>query len=204
MDIVLNPFNNPNLPLIPTPGFVDYFNRPQANTLGVADSGQPWHIINPGTTSSTWGTTGNGTAGMLNSTTQHHLAVLDGETINGTLTAQLDSLDTDAPNRRVGLALSVASDDHYIGIAPTSASDHRIRVSQNSGSGAIPMDGYGPELQPGDELSATLNGLNVTVQVNGETVLDVQVHEEPTSSRHGLYAFYQAQGTWEHITFNPA
>src|SRR5699024_6868417 len=94
VDIVLNTvFNNPNLPIIPVPGFSDGFNRPVADSLGETDTGKPWVVIDSGSTTSTWGTYGNGTAGMKSASSAYHLAVANALTSDGVLRAKVSSFD---------------------------------------------------------------------------------------------------------------
>src|SRR5699024_9211223 len=117
MDIVLPiSFNNPNLPIVQRPGFRDDFNRTAADVLGTTTDGKPWTVYDYGSTSSVWGTYGDGTAGMKSASSARHLAVVDALTPDGTLTATFRT--TDEAARRPGLTIRATDANNYIQIAP--------------------------------------------------------------------------------------
>lgn len=202
MDIILNTrFNNPNLPVVPRNGFVDDFNRGSANNLGETVDGKQWTTLNPGTTTSVWGTHGDGTAGMKSSTAGHHIAAVDALTANWTLTAQLSSFDENAPTRRFGLAVRVLDVNNYVMIAPISHNGHSMRIAYSVDGSLQLTDDRGPHLAPGDTVSATMLGDMITAYVNGTQFATATVPELSHGTHHGLYSFYESVSAWDHIEF---
>ena len=200
MDIVLNTnFNNPNLPVVAIPGIVDSFNRPAADILGVTEDSKTWEILNSGTTSSVWGTYGDGTAGMKDSSSQYHLAVADALSSNGTLTAVLETVD--GSTRRPGLAVRVVDNDNWINIAPISNTDNRVRVTTRVAGISTSDATIGPVMEAGDTLTVVLDGPSITVMVNGVQVITASDPNHINATKHGLYAFTGAIGTWDSIEF---
>lgn len=203
MDIVLpTRFDNPNLPIVQRPGFLDAFDRPAADTLGTTDDGKAWVTHDYGTTSSTWGTYGDGTGGMKSSSSGRHLAVVDALTADGTLTATFRTSDETA--RRPGLTLRARDADNYIQVAPIGATDHRMRILKMIDGTASNLSDLGPFLLDGTEVAATCVGTTITVAVDGVDALSWDVPELSTVTTHGMYAFRGAVGAWEGIEFTPA
>lgn len=203
MDIILNTkFNNPNLPVATLPGFTDSFDRAAADTLGMTDDRKPWHVIDSGSSTSTWGTYGDGTAGMKDSSSKFHAAVADGLAANGTLTATLATYE--AATRRPGLAIRATDSNNMIYIAQASASAHALRLANRVGGQTTTLPESGPELVAGDTLKVEFNGPTITVRVNGTTAFTVNIADNLSATSHGLYAFTGALGAWESIEFTPA
>lgn len=203
MDIILNTvFNNPNLPIIPVPGFSDGFNRPVADTLGETDTGKPWVLFDSGTTSSIWGTYGDGTAGMKSASSAYHLAVANALTPNGSLVAKLSTYD--AAQRRPGLVIRAKDKDNFISIAPASATVHEMRLAKRVAGVTTTLTGSGPAIAAGDTVTITANGPTVTVSVNGVQALTADIPELADATLHGMYAFTGAIGAWDSIEFVPA
>lgn len=203
MDIVLNTkFDNPRLPLIPLQGFRDDFDRGASDSLGSTSDGKPWTIYDSGSSTSTWGTYGDGTAGMKDSSSQYHLAVADGLASDGTLTAEISTVNE--AERRPGLALRCVDSDNFIYLAQASSSNHTLRIAKRIAGDTTTLSEVGPALQAGDKLIVTLDGPRVIVNVNGEEAMSVLIPEHANATQHGLYAFSGAVGTWESIAFNPA
>jgi len=204
VDIILNTsFNNPNLPVMPLPGFFDDFDRDEADVLGQTVDGKLWKIFNPGTTSSVWGTYGDGTGGMKSSTVQHHIAAVDALTANGTLTAHLASFDETAPTRRFGLAVRVLDANNYVVIAPISHTGQSMRIAYSINGSLQLTDDRGPDLAPGDTVSATMLGDTITASVNGTQFATATIPELSHGTQHGLYSFYESVSAWDMIEFTP-
>lgn len=204
MDIILNTsFNNPNLPVIPLPGFFDDFDRDEADVLGETVDGKRWEIFNPGTTSSVWGTHGDGTGGMKSSTAQHHIAAVDALTANGTLTATLSDASGVTSNR-YGLALRVLDASNYISVARGSSALSESTVISFTENGEVTiLSPRLPPLSPGDTIRATLLDATISVQIN-----DGQIHTGtlPTNTQwrgHGFFALQGATAKWDMIEFTP-
>lgn len=203
MDIVLNTvFNNPNLPLVPVPGFSDTFNRATADTLGSTPGGKPWILFDSGTTSSTWGTYGNGTAGMKTSSSAYHLAVANALTPNGSLVAKLGTYD--AAQRRPGLVIRAKDKDNFISIAPASSTVHEMRLAKRVAGVTTTLTGGGPALVAGDTVTVVANGSTITLSVNGVQALTASIPELVDATMHGMYAFTGAIGAWDSVEFIPA
>ena len=203
MDIVLPiSFNNPNLPVVQRPGFRDDFNRPSANVLGTTTDGKPWTVHDYGSTTSVWGTYGDGTAGMKSASSARHVAVVDALTPDGTLTATFRTTDESA--RRPGLTLRAADADNYIQIAPIGATDHRMRILKMVDGTASNSPDLGPLLNNGTQISATCVGTTITVAVDGVDALTWDIPEFTNVTTHGMYAFSGAVGAWDGIEFTPA
>lgn len=203
MDIVLPVrFNNPNLPIVQRPGFRDNFDRPAADVLGTTVDGKPWTIFDYGSTSSVWGTYGDGTAGMKSASSARHAAVADALTPNGTLTAKFRTEDEAA--RRPGLTVRALDADNYVQIAPIGATDHRLRILKMVDGTASNSPDFGPLLNDGTQIAVTCVGTTITVAVDGVDVLTWIIPELADVTTHGMYAFSGAVGAWENIEFVPA
>lgn len=203
MDIVLPvSFNNPRLPVVQRPGFRDDFDRPSANVLGTTTDGKPWTVHDYGSTTSVWGTYGDGTAGMKSASSARHLVVADALTPDGTLTATFRTTDESA--RRPGLTLRATDADNYIQIAPIGATDHRMRILKMVDGTASNLSDLGPELLDGTVVSATCVGSTITVSIDGALALSWTVPELADVTTHCMYAFAGAVGAWDGIEFVPA
>lgn len=202
MDIVLPlSFNNPNLPVVQRPGFRDDFDRPAADVLGTTTDGKLWTVLDSGSSSSVWGTFGDGTAGMKSSSSQYHLALADALTPDGTLTAVVG--DIGATSRRWGLTVRAQGEGDYIYIAPI-GTNPELRMAKQVGGNTTPTSTIGPVLSTGDTVTVALAGPSIIVSVNGASVISDSIPEFTGVTTHGMYAFSGAEGSWRSIEFTPA
>lgn len=203
MDIVLNAvFNNPRLPIVPVPGFLDDFNRPAADTLGTTVDGKPWVVHDYGNSPSVWGTFGNGRAGMKEAIAQRHFAVVDALVPDGTLTARVGSIDT--TDRRTGIALRYVDLDNYLVLLAGTPLYTRLTLEMRlAGSYTVLARNDDVALAAGDTITVTLNGPTIRVDVNGTERINAQVPDLTTATRHGLYGFATTRSTWDSIEFTP-
>lgn len=194
-------FNNPRLPRLP--GFSDSFDRPAANTLGSTDNGLPWQIIDYPGTSSVWGTTGNGTAGMKSSPSSTHAAVVNAGAANGVLSARLASFDPDLTGNRFGLALRTQDMDNCILLQTTLPNAPGWRLSRYVNGTAVGLSQSATPIAPGDEIEVILDGASITVFSNGAQILADEVSELATVTTHGMFAFSTSDAEWDSIEFTP-
>lgn len=204
MDIILKPFNNPNLPVVALPGFFDDFNRDSADVLGSTVDGKDWAVFDPGTTSSVWGTYGDGTGGMKSSTSRHHIACVDALSSDGTLSATLAGAG-DVSSDRYGLALRVVDAENYISIAGGSGGlSGSTVISVSTGGSVTILNSRLPKLVEGDTIRATVQGNRISVQINdGETYSDT-LPTDTSGTSHGFFSFQGATAKWDMIEFTPA
>ena len=204
MDIILKPFNNPNLPIITLPGFFDDFNRDSADVLGSTVDGKDWKVFDPGTTSSVWGTYGDGTGGMKSSTSRHHIACVDALTPDGTLSATLADV-SGVSSDRYGLALRVVDAGNYISIARGSGSLSELTVISVSTGGNVTILGSRlPALAEGDTIRATVQGNRISVQINDGETYSETLPTDMSGTSHGFFSFQGATAKWDMIEFTPA
>ena len=202
MDIILKPFNNPNLPITTFPGFVDTFDRPQAETLGTTDDEKSWRTFSvEGNAPGVWGTTGNGTATMITSGSRHHMAVVDGLASDGTLKTRFSHIDG---NRRAGLAIRVLDEENFIAIAPADPVNRGVRIFKRVNDKQSLVTSSGPDLAVGDELEVRFSGPSISVFLNGTALFSDNVPELQDVTAHGFYAFASAVAEWDEIKFTPA
>lgn len=197
MDIVLNTiFNNPNLPIIPVPGFHDNFNRAASSTLGTTDDGKEWNFFGfvP------WKITANGTATGLGSG-QH--AAVDALTADGTLSVKVAKAATAAADKRAGLLFRMTDRDNYYYLCPNTSGVLTLygRVGaaltvNKSFAGVIPITG--------DTLAVVLSGAQVVIKVNGATVGTETLPELVAATLHGLYSNASSDAEWDSVEFIPA
>lgn len=202
MDIVLNTyFNNPKLPVVPLPGFVDDFNRPAADTLGETLDGKAWSLHSYSNSHAVWGTYGDGTAGMKSSGPYFHLAVADALVANGTLRATVSAIDETAENNRAGLAVRATDANNYISIAAIDPTNDRLAIQKRIDGSVSNVATAEQSLAPGDQLAVNLRGSSVEVILNGATILSAAIPEFTDVSNHGFYAFTGSAITWDHVEF---
>lgn len=203
MDIVLpTRFNNPNLPIVQRPGFRDDFDRPAADVLGTTTDGKPWVIHDRGSSTSVWGTYGDGTAGMKDASSSWHIAAADAMTADGTLTAVVATRATSGFH--AGLTVRTIDPDNHIQIVPSGTSDPSILLRSVTGGSATTVGQPGPALVEGDTVDVTCSGTHITVAVNGVVAISGTIPDHASATQHGMYAFVGAVGTWENIEFTPA
>lgn len=201
MDIVLNTyFNNPKLPVVQLPGFVDSFNRADGPFESTTD-GKPWESIT--SSSLVWGVTDNRGGLIEGSGNNYGLAVVDALATDGTLTAVLDSVDPS--DLRTGLAVHVQDDSNYtsilLGVGTTSPG---IRIQSRINGSATTNDSDSNPIEHGDTITVITSGPSVVVEVNGTQRLAADVPELAGNTRHGFYSYGSARAYWDSISFTPA
>lgn len=192
MRIVMNTrYHNPNLPVIPLPGFSDNFNRPAANTLGATSAeGRVWRYSH-----TPWVITENDTATNVGGGTAH----VDALTPNGMLSATLATPQHE--ELRCGLALRVQDAENFIYAVLSSTGAPTIYSRVNESNTNL---GSGPTvtLAPGDVFSAILDGPEITVLINSEVIVSATTELFQTETRHGLFAWNsKADAEWDAIEF---
>lgn len=203
MDIVLNTvFNNPNLPAIPVPGIYDDFERPAADVLGKTREGKAWLIHDYGTTSSVWGTNGDGTASMKSSSSGYHAATVDSLVADGTLTGEVGAIT--AGVRYGGLMLRYQDMDNFIYVGETSSTDQRISILHRTAGtqGNLAVSQHVPVTA--DAISIDTLGPAIIVRVNGAQILSIASDKFVGKTRRGLYAFTGTNASWKKLEFTPA
>lgn len=192
MDIVLNTnFNNPNLPKVLIPGFIDSFNRPAASTLGVTDDGKTWEY-----SSNPWSitATGRATKGDAGAVTW-----VDGFASDGELSAVFAAVGTDQRN---GLLLRRKDSDNYIYVCPNTSGALTLYVRIDNAT-SLSRIITGETLNVGDTLSVVMDGPTITVKRNGAVLLTETVNDLADQTCHGFFG--TATGAeWDSIEFVPA
>lgn len=197
MDIVLNTiFNNPNLPVIPVPGFHDNFNRAASSTLGTTDDGKewnffgfvPWKVVSPGHAA------GFGTS--------LHAAV-DGLTPNGTLTTVVGKAATESADKRAGLVFRMLDRDNYLYLCPNTTNTLTL-YGRVGGSLTVNQSISGETLTTGDTLAVAMDGPSITILRNGIAVHTATISDLTSATLHGFYGNISSDAEWDSIEFIPA
>ena len=187
MDIILNTkFDNPQLPVVLRPGFIDSFER-GAGTLIQTDDRKPWE--QRGTA---WGTTGDGAA--MGSAE----VFADALSADGTLTVKLRKADVGG-DKRGGVAFRVVDRDNYIRVCPNTSGNLTLYVYEdNSVAESASTEST---LADGDVLSVSGNGTSIVVQLNGSTVLSHETERHRNATKHGLFSWSSNNTEFEHVSF---
>ena len=187
MDIILNTtFDNPQLPVVLRPGFIDSFDR-GAGTLIQTDDRKAWEQLG-----TAWGTTGDGAAMGSAEVFANALSA------DGTLTAKLRTADTGG-DMRGGIAFRVVDRSNYIRVCPSTAGKLTLYVIENGSSvGTASTDSV---LADGDVLEVSGNGASIVVQVNGSTVLSYETERHRNATKHGLYSWSTNNTEFEYVSF---
>ena len=201
MRIRLPSFNNPNLPMVPRRGFIDLFDRAESDDIGRTNNNIPWEI-HTRDGYSIWGTTGRGTARLVESYGQNNHLVAEGGSTDGTLTTTFELVDRTNTNRG-GLTMCFDELNSYIGISAFQLDDDRLRVVESRSDGAYSVGDRGPSLNSGDKLTAVKSGRELTVLVNDIVVMEHTLTQDFPGTKHGLYG--HKGGTNEHsrVEFTP-
>lgn len=187
MDIILNTkFNNPQLPVVLRPGFVDSFDR-GAGTLGQTDDRKTWE--QRGTA---WVTTGDGAAMGSAEVFANALSA------DGTLTAKLRKVDANG-DKRGGVAFRVVDRDNYIRVCPSTSGNLTLYVYEDNS--VVESASTESTLADGDVLAVSGNGASIVVQVNGSTVLVYETERHRTATKHGLFSWSANNTEFEHVSF---
>lgn len=204
MDIVLNAtFNNPSLPVIVRPGFTDSFDREASDTLGTTDDGKAWSPVDLGSNPSVWGPNGDGTASLKTASSTWQLARVDGLSSDGTLTGVLGTF---TGTRWGGLAFRIQDAENHIRVAESSGSSSGIALQHrnNGNTDTLGSSARGVEAKDGDAISVQFAGDQISVFLNGVSIIEATLAELVDVPYHGLYSHLSADTSWESISFAPA
>lgn len=191
MDIILDTtFNNPRLPVVERPGFVDDFHRAAGQGLGTTVDGKTWEA-----NGSMWSITETGRATRVSGADS---VFVDALASDGTLTAVLSK--TDDENRNGGVIFRRIDDDNYLyyrghnngGSALYSRVDGATDLSQITGD--VP-------LEDGDIIEVTMTGPDIVIRKNGTQVTAVTYEPLMNATQHGLIATTSAKHEWDSIEF---
>lgn len=205
MDIVLNTnFNNPNLPIVPVPGFYDDFTSGGGGyeTLGVTHDNKPWDYMG----GLGWFQRADGTAtgaGLLDGVNRSSLAVVNGVHSDGTLVAKIALESTS--DLRYGIALRVTDSRNYLHVSQSSnAAWLRIyKVVDNQSTVVAQVSDQ--TLATGDILQARFSGPQINVLLNNTLVLSGLSDHNMNATHHGFFNWstgeYIANPRWDWIRF---
>lgn len=187
MDIILNTkFDNPQLPVVLRPGFIDSFER-GAGTLIQTDDRKPWEQLG-----TAWGTTGDGAAMGSSEVFANALSA------DGTLTVKLRTADTTG-DKRGGVAFRGVDRYNYIRICPNTSGKLTLYVFEDNS--IVESASTESTLADGDVLAVSGNGAYIVVQVNGSTVLSYETERHRTATKHGLFSWSSNNTEFEHVSF---
>lgn len=198
-----NRFNNPKLPSIASPGFLDVFSRPAANTPGATSrEGRDWMAFtNSATVPMVWATTGNGELEFKEGAGRNIL-VADAMASSGVLRA---TVTLTKPSGNVGLAFRVRDLDNMYYLAQiTEGGGLRVQKRVGGVETSRSSSSYVPKTT-GEVYQVTLAGAAISVAVNGATIM---TFDDPTfqdEEVHGLFAARAAMPTrFSQVSFTPA
>lgn len=196
MDIILNTtFNNPNLPVVPIPGFTDSFDRPAAASLGTTDDGKEWSHFG----ATPWNITSDGHAIGLQAAP---VAVVDSLATDGTLTARVGKAPSAGADQRGGIVLRALDDRSYIFVSNHNTGNSLNLYVRDDGTSVISQM-VGPPLATGDIISVTLSGEQLSIAVNGDTLYSETFTQYVGETRHGMYSHSACDMEWDWIEFTP-
>lgn len=167
-------FNNPDLPVLPTYGFEDTFNRADSATLG-----SDWHI-EAGSGTPNVGIAGNAAFIARSGTLGPIFASRESNLSNPTVETRVTALDGGSS----GLALRAESITNYIRFN-ISGTVYRLEKVVDNVTTSVWVSGSGA--QTGDVIKAVLNGPSITLYANGALLTTQTIPELVGNTRHGLY-----------------
>lgn len=189
MDIILNTtFDNPRLPILQRPGFIDSFER-DAGTLVNTEDGKTWEQVG-----SAWGTTGDGAVKGSGE------VLADAMSADGTLTVKLRKVDVDGDNRG-GIAFRAIDRNNYIRISHNTSSSPTLMFYVIENASAAKTESTGVTLADGDVIAVSGQGSTIVIQVNGSTVFTYDTTDYLTATKHGLYSHSSNNNEYESIEF---
>ena len=202
MDIILNTyFNNSLLPKAQQPGFFDNFDRPVSDTAMLSmtsGEGRAWRYDSTGI-APVWRCDSLGRA-VNRSGDLRNFAWLDGLATNGKLkvtAAALGSSRGGGPVFRYQDALN-----HLFAVQGTASGPLRIYKRVNGSSTMIAESTYVPV--DGDVYEVELNGQNIILRVNGNTITTATESAFLGETRMGLYGSSSSFSmAWDDIRFTP-
>lgn len=202
MDIILDADTiNPAIPSVAVDGFVDTFNRPNG-PLGVTADGLPWVVFEQTAGGTTAVVSAQGAT--VSSTTGRVTAVIDSGLLDGTLTAVLRSgITGSAANICGGLAFRMhgASTGNVLWVM----GDGTLRFQTLVSGTATTVNSSAGVYVAGRVITITMNAANVTVRVDGVTVITTTstVGYSTPSPRHGIMGHTTtAPAIWEGVSFD--
>lgn len=197
MDIVMNTTYNSSLfPRVPQPGFSDDFGRAIGPLGFTSGEGRAWEFYSNGVAPD-WRVTSVGTGSLITGASIN-LAVVDALTGNGTLTVTASSLGS---NRRGGVVLRAQDWDNNVFLFQSAAGTGLTLYKRVAGvATSIATSTYIPA--NGDIYDVVLFNANITVKVNGATIITATDSTFQGETRHGLYGTSDAllMG-WDNISF---
>lgn len=200
--VIPGTFTTPGLPTLGILGFRDTFTRPEANTLGSTEGMpvRPWTRFSTSSGTSTWGTTGNGTAKALTTGAGGHYAVVDAGTMDGTLTVVLGPTVVG----RAGIALRSVSGAEYMNLEWTAPSSPLPKLFERANGVSTTIGQSSISVAPGMVFAITLAGDTITVTQDGVTTITATSVGAAEGTLFGMFSF-AADGTeWASLEFTPA
>lgn len=206
MDIILNTaFNNPTLPVIPVPGFYDDFTGGGGGyeTLGVTHEGKPWDYMGGIGWFQRDDNTATG-AGLVQEVNRSELAVVDGVSSHGVLTAKI--FQESIQDYRYGLAIRVRDNQNFIWIAQNSTADAINIYERVDNQNTVIARATGSTLNAGDVLEARFQEDFIEVRLNSTTIMTAVSAFNITATRHGFFNWSSlttgiANPRWDWIRF---
>lgn len=204
-DIVLDTvFNNPLLPKVQIPGFLDDFTRPDSLTLGATSrEGRPWQTI---TTSQTpvRGTI-SGNKAVCGSGANATPEIVDGMASDGIITVTHSVVGT----RQTGVVFRLIDKDNYCRISARASSTNFHWILHKVVNGSVIQVALSTTIESADgqNVSIEMNGTQITVLINGVAPFPTQtIPEMVDATKHGYYwgASVSGGAAWDLIHFEAA
>lgn len=200
MDIILNTyFNNSLLPRVQQPGFFDNFDRPVSDItkLGATSGeGRVWRYESTGITA-VWRCDSLGRA-VNRSGDLRNFAWLDGFATNGKLKVTAAALGS---TRKGGPVFRYQDPfNHLFAVQATAGAPISLYKRVAGTSYVLATSSYVPV--DGDVYEVELNGQNITLRVNGNTVVTATESAFLGETRMGLYGSSDSFSmAWDDIRF---
>ncbi|GAA2230314.1 hypothetical protein N1031_06980 [Herbiconiux moechotypicola] len=193
--VVQTSFNNPLLPRI---GFVDFFNRADAATMGVTDrEGKSWQLFRTGSTMR--GAIVSG-AVTLSGSGGTAVEAVDAYTAHGTLRATIKAIG----NNIGGLAGRVVDDKNYYQvILNVGGSDFHYRLRKVvNGTATLLGTAATAVASTGDVVELVMVGNQISVKVNGVVAIPAVTDNTFTNQElHGIFWGSGGTATYEDVQF---
>lgn len=206
MDIILNThFNNPNLPVVPLPGFYDDFTGGGGDyyTLGVTHENKPWDYMGGIGWYQRSDDTATG-AGYVGDQRRSELAVVNGHASHGALTAQIALASVQ--DNRYGLAVRVTDNQNFIYIAQNSIASAINVYERVGGNATVIAQANGATLNDGDVLEVRFLNDQIEVRLNSATIMTATSNLNVNATHHGFFNWSSdttgvANPRWDWIRF---
>lgn len=191
--IILNKrTTNPNIPMVPLPGFFDDFNRPDSTELGrTSREGRAWELLSESNTLQIV----NGTASLEpGSRTTYGLYAVDALETDGTLRAVYSQI-SGATNFRLAFRIADARNFYTVNISSSSVELRRYLDLVSTPLKTEPLPATGTK-----RVEVVMAGAQISVVVDGQAVIRV-TDSSFTGTRHGFQALpLSAGGTAIRVT----